>query len=173
MSNPKEGQPLDIAEFQYLTVRDLIGVLSRVGVPTPLQEGIIKETAATAALSPKNLLESVAVEVILDKLPSDERDRLEERIIEVLKGRLGSEAKRALRDEAKKELRAEISEEMKEVLTDKIKEELGPLFDIYLGEVARRVFGFRLGKLSAQERQQIEYIRNGLKIRGEFNPDAG
>ena len=48
----------------------------------------------------------------------------------------------------------------------------GVFNDQYLGEVARRVFGFSLAELSAQERMQIENVRKDLGIPGEFNPDG-
>ena len=172
MSFPKEGPPLNTADTQYLVVEDLVSVLTKVGVPTPLQERIMKEMASTAASSPEELLASVSLEIILEDLPAEVREKLEKRAIEILKSEVDTEAKQELREEAKTELRDELMEEMGEVLRERAREELGPLFDVYLGEVSGRVFGFRLGELSGQERHQIEDIRTGLEIPGKFNPDA-
>ncbi|KKT65812.1 MAG: hypothetical protein UW61_C0037G0006 [Candidatus Curtissbacteria bacterium GW2011_GWC1_44_33] len=65
-------------------------------------------------------------------------------------------------------MESETSREVEEELERKF----GSLFDRYLAEVARRVFGFRLGELSSQERMQVEHVRKKLDIPGEFDADA-
>jgi len=74
--------------------------------------------------------------------------------------------------EKKAELERKGAVRLEEEIRDGVSRKLGGLFDEYLGEVARMVFGFNLAELSAQERMQIENIRKGLEIPGEFNPDG-
>ncbi len=72
----------------------------------------------------------------------------------------------------KAELEAKGAARLEEEIKQDVFDTFGGLFDKYLGEVARKVLGFRLGNLSAAERMQIENIRTDLKIPGMFNPDT-
>lgn len=182
MNHSKEGPPLDTAEIQLVSVDDLAGVLTRTGVPTPLQERIMKEIA-TAILSPENIVGLIGddLEELLDNLPTHKRYELERKAINELKSELmvgdkageelRADVRREIRDEVEEELEREVEEQGREV-EEQVEKKFGPLFDRYLAEVAREVFGFRLGELSSQERRQIEYVRKDLEIPGEFNPNV-
>lgn len=175
MNYSKEGPPLNTTEIQLVSVDDLAGVLTRTGVPTPLQERIMKGIA-TATLPPEDIVGLIGddLEELLDNLPEHERDKVERKAIETLKSelRVRDKADEELRTDVKREIRDEVEEELEREVEEKVEEKLGPLFDRYLAEVARGVFGFRLGELLSQERTQIEHIREELDIPGEFDADA-
>lgn len=158
-----------------VSVDDLTGVLTRAGVPTPLQERIMKGIATTT-LSPEDIVGLIGddLEELLDSLPAHKRDELERKAINELKGELmvGDKAGEELRADVKREIKDEVEEELEREVEEKVGKKLGPLFDRYLAEVARGVFGFRLGELSSQERMQIEHIRKELDLPGEFDADA-
>jgi hypothetical protein len=77
-----------------------------------------------------------------------------------------------LSEEQRENLEEHIKVELKDDLRREFKQEYSEEFDVYLGEVVRRLYGHSLSELSPDERRDIEDIRKQLKIPGRFNPDA-
>ena len=61
-------------------------------------------------------------------------------------------------------LRDRVMEEIQDNIKTDLVEENQIDADVYLEEVSRRVFGFRLEDLDAGERREIEYIKNSLEM---------
>jgi hypothetical protein len=75
-----------------------------------------------------------------------------------------------IKEELERKGSAHLKEDAREEIEGQLQQKFGGLFDEYLGEVARRIFGFSLSELSGEERRQIIEIRKGLNIPGEFSP---